>query len=1289
LIALLDEKGNAVTVDSILDSTGKEVTQDTYSDGYIISGSNYVTLSYSSLEVGTYKIVSPGDSSDSGYATYNRGVRVKTVSVVVNGNANSTPAERKDWNEIDAPTISGVSINATDENKIDVNVEAVVGYDGGDSLVVYMYNDANEEISNSTIKAKNSTHTVSFTPEKSGKYYFKAVLTRSEMDNKISENSEIIEFWFPLSTPSFSSATSIGGGKVEFEWGAVKEAESYVIEVKDSDKTATFTETTGTIEGLTVGEKYTFYVYAVRGEDKSEKGEISVTVTADEQAKWSFSAYGSSTSASKDGYSGSLADNNLKVWSTSNGGKLVPNSTDGLAFYYTEVPSNQNFTFEATVSVDSWTFSNGQEGFGIMAADRVGENGSGAAFWNNSYMAMISKVEYYWDGSEVTDDTTASKITMKLGVGSIEKQGVTEEGLAELDAGATIPSAFTTKTTTLETSCAQYGVGEHNIVGNCTNSPSGTKSEITEFKLKIQKNNTGYFVSYTDPDGNTTTQKYYDTEALSQLDSDTVYVGFFASRNATISVKDYSLTTIDPADDAPAEGRVITYLTPSYQILSATVANTPDYELVFYSNWAGSLLITDKNGKEVLKDENVKAETKVKTDVTLSLGNNDFNVTFIPDKDYAPNDYTQLSSYDEKTFVHTVKFNNYGEEGQSIYVSNTGSSSNNGTKASPLDIYTAVKYVQPGQMIVLMEGTYNLTSTVKVERGIDGTADKMICMIADPEASSRPVLDFGGNCAGMILAGDYWYFKGFDVTNSANAQKGIQVSGSHNVLDQINTYKNGNTGIQIARYKTTDSGIGDGWPEYNLILNCTSYLNADAGYEDADGFAAKLTIGEGNVFDGCISAYNADDGWDCFAKAETGPIGKVTIRNCIAYKNGYVLLNDAGELDINGHEVSAGNGNGFKMGGESITGHHEVSNSIAFYNKAKGIDSNSCPDIQAYNTVTYNNESYNVAFYTNNAKNTDFKASGVVSFRTDFLNVAEQLKPVGTQDTTQYQNDKNYFWDTASQTSKNTEGVTVSESWFKSLDFSLVDKNFSRNADGTINMNGFLEISEEGSKYTTASFGGTASRDIAVGEEVSAGTYDYSSSYDDSDSGSSDDDSSATVTTSTAVVDESLSAIPPMLPVSSSSTDTTVSPATSDTINLDISKTKGVLNIALVNDYYGKYSMIAAHLGNGIGVTINNANISAGEETTVNVGATIVDVPNFAQGFETKHIVPTKASALPFEIYMHVNVGVENVGKKAYVFKLNSVGKTYELSGVMDVNAIGNIAIQTTEMTDIIILIQD
>ena len=102
--------------------------------------------------------------------------------------------------------------------------------------------------------------------------------------------------------------------------------------------------------------------------------------------------------------------------------------------------------------------------------------------------------------------------------------------------------------------------------------------------------------------------------------------------------------------------------------------------------------------------------------------------------------------------------------------------------------------------------------------------------------------------------------------------------------------------------------------------------------------------GDGIVFDGCILYNNADDGWDLFAKVETGAIGTVTIKNSVAYMNGYVL-------DEEGNLVDAGNGNGFKMGGSSITGGHKLINSVAFCNKAKGIDSNSCPDIQVYKHV--------------------------------------------------------------------------------------------------------------------------------------------------------------------------------------------------------------------------------------------------------------------------------------------------------------------------------------------------
>ena len=147
----------------------------------------------------------------------------------------------------------------------------------------------------------------------------------------------------------------------------------------------------------------------------------------------------------------------------------------------------------------------------------------------------------------------------------------------------------------------------------------------------------------------------------------------------------------------------------------------------------------------------------------------------------------------------------------------------------------------------------------------------------------QPVFDFGKNCEGMVLAGDHWYYQGFDVTNSANAKDGIRLCGSSCTVDNVRTYHNGNTGLQISRFTSTDTK--EEWPSNNLVLNCTSYGNADEGYEDADGFAAKLTIGEGNTFDGCIAYNNADDGWDLFAKVETGSIGAVTIQNCVAYGN--------------------------------------------------------------------------------------------------------------------------------------------------------------------------------------------------------------------------------------------------------------------------------------------------------------------------------------------------------------------------------------------------------------------
>lgn len=597
---------------------------------------------------------------------------------------------------------------------------------------------------------------------------------------------------------------------------------------------------------------------------------------------WNFAAFGTGVNTSTNTY-GENADGTVTVASTNAKGKLVPASTDGLAFYYTAIDADkENFVLNAKVTVDSWTLSNGQEGFGLMAADAVGTNG-----------------------------------------------------------------------------------------------------------------------------------------------------------------------------DA----------TPSYVVTSPTTSGSEDYDLTFRGNADGTLVITDAKGNEV-KNEAVKANTNVVTAVKLAEGVNDYSITFTPDADYAPGAHQRLTSYDAVTFAHSVTYKTFSTDTNVVYVSPEGLATNNGTKESPLDIYTAVAYARAGQKIVLAGGTYNLNKTIVTNRGVDGTKGSLIYMIADPQATERPVFDFNSACAGMVLAGDYWYFYGFDVTKSADAQKGIQLSGSHCTLDRIDAYKNGNTGIQISRYMTYDKF--EDWPSDDLILNCTSYLNADKGYEDADGFAAKLTVGNNVVFDGCISYYNADDGWDLFAKVETGSIGMVTVKNSVAYKNGYVL-------DAEGKDVDAGNGNGFKLGGSSISGHHRLINCVAFDNKCKGIDSNSCPDIEVENCTSFNNESFNVALYTNDAANTDFSASGIISYRSN-TNVAENLKLRGTQDETKVYGTNNYYWDTQTQTSKNTEGVAVADDWFVSLDTSKVP---TRNADGTINMNGLLELTDKAPADAGARMTGTSSVDTS------------------------------------------------------------------------------------------------------------------------------------------------------------------------------------------------------------------
>lgn len=1129
---------------------------------------------------------------------------------------------RTPWGEVAKPVIAKPVIDETDPSKINVTVTGDVSKNGADSMKVSMYKadaynaeSTENEVIDSLISAQQQNETTfTFAPTESGTYIFKAELTRKTQTEPIpSEMSEPIDFTCPLLPPTNLTAESLGGGKVQVKWDAVPEVGKYIVEIKDKANpdnaipSVEDTKASAVVSGLTINKTYTFTVYSVKvvegTEQKSAPSESIDHKVTDLKVTWSTIRYGNGVDKNNN-KSTKISDNSVRLVSSAGKGKIVPASTDGVLFYYTTVPSSKNFTFTARAHVNSWEFSNGQEGFGVMAADRIGSDGDSSEFWNNSYQAMISRISYRWNGVDISSDDTGEKIEMQIGVGSTEKVGVTQDDLSKMkNEIITVPEKFSAVQTSIDSTYAKYGAGTYNIVANCKNKEERTDltskdyEEYENFELQVQKNNTGYFVSYTkvdndgdyilDADGNkiTTTKKYYDPSALSQLKKDTIYVGVFTSRNADITFSNMTLETIDPEVDAKAEEKEVTYYNLAANVLSSTVTNTSDYQFIFHSNWNGKFVLKDSAGNILSKhtekdsdgnekeldyynvtgslDPKIRAlqdgfdskNTKIYIDLDgLLIGQNVFTVEYTPDKSWCPDKdektgkrYAELNSYNKVKFTYTVEYRKYGEPGQTIYVSQYGKSTNIGTKESPLDIYTAVKYAQPGQTILLAGGRYSLNRTLQTPRGVDGKPDTVngketynnyIKMMADPEEMKekgdkyeRPVLDFNSLVPAVVTVGNYWYFKNFDVTRCKDGEKGIQVSSSYCVFDRVDTYKNGSTGLQISRLASQDTY--QDWPSNNLILNCNSYLNIDSGYEDADGFAAKLTSGSNNVFDGCIAAFNADDGWDLFAKVQSGSIGGVTIKNSLAYRNGYVLEKNGeqGNFDEFGkRRKGKGNGNGFKMGGDGVIGGsiydtdedgnnyyekygkymgHRLYNSYAFYNKAKGFDSNSCPNVKAYNSVSFNNGDANIGFSTA-AKNmnTDYELKNVISFRTDGSDTSDEIKRKTKGKTTTYKeglNTTTYLWNGSA--SKNSNGDKISAGDFESLTYEsldCVDKKYWRNPDGTVNLHGFLQLKESSSSKAEPSMGGTVSNEVEenIGDDTNGSiTGAVDSGDDDADYG--------------------------------------------------------------------------------------------------------------------------------------------------------------------------------------------
>jgi parallel beta-helix repeat protein len=210
-----------------------------------------------------------------------------------------------------------------------------------------------------------------------------------------------------------------------------------------------------------------------------------------------------------------------------------------------------------------------------------------------------------------------------------------------------------------------------------------------------------------------------------------------------------------------------------------------------------------------------------------------------------------------------------------------------GGAVAKADIVSDIQNAKSGTTITV-SGTYSVTTRINVPSGVT--------------VKGPATFNFNGASAGFV-PGNNTRLDQLTVKNVNGV--GIYIYGtSGSVINSCIATGNKNTGIQI-------QGAG---AKNNSIQYCQSYSNVDTATsgQNADGFAAKFSTGTGNVFKNCLGHHNSDDGWDFWQAG-----APVTVTSCQAYNNG---------------SLSAGNGNGFKMGSSGMNLAHVMTSCKAYSN---------------------------------------------------------------------------------------------------------------------------------------------------------------------------------------------------------------------------------------------------------------------------------------------------------------------------------------------------------------------
>jgi len=639
----------------------------------------------------------------------------------------------------------------------------------------------------------------------------------------------------------------------------------------------------------------------------------------------------------------------------SRGGK-VGNSHDGLTYFYTRLPAQANFRLEADITLNQFGPENGakpagQEGAGVLVRDILG---------NPREPVTKPGIEELPAASNMVMNSVMSTGDKPPVVALLARQGVQQPW-------------------------GNTGIGMVRESYHPLNTPA-------HFSLRLTRTNSGFEVAYA-PQGSDqwTTRTVEGADRITQLDKTGYYVGFFASRNASITVNHATLT-LSGAQTLPSAPYVTPSLKARIEVMSSPVMARRDGVFQLRTNGDGQVQITQEK-KPLLRQKTVRGGEIISVPFHADKPSTALSVTFTPDNG---------QPLTQEFPVSMALVNNPDE----LYVSPQGVAGSDGSRAHPLDFSSAVNLLAPGGTLWLADGEYPASV-------IPATA-------SGTEKAMKTLRAQGDNVVfnGLKLEASYWNVQGITVTG-----KSFHIAGSYNHLDRIKAHHADDTGIWVA----SPDGIGRAlWASHNLISNSESWGNQDPGRKNADGFAVKMRVGEGNRLVNCYSHDNIDDGFDLFNKIEDGPNGSVTIENSLSVHNG---------------------SNGFKLGGEGLPVAHVVRHNVAVENGMDGFTDNFNPGARVIeSTRAGDNKRFNFLCrpspYTTADKQGSFRDN--LSLRTTPGKYDDAVS--GNVD------DSNYFY--TGHHSVNRAGEIITPDNYLSL---KLPEPLTRHADGAFNYQHFLE----------------------------------------------------------------------------------------------------------------------------------------------------------------------------------------------------------------------------------------